>query len=273
MKNFLLITTCFLFIGLSGLNAQLNVGSTSAPDASSILQLTSSNKGLRLSNVSLTSTTSFGLAGSASAATIGMQVYNTNAGIAGSTSYPASSGGAGIYVWDGTGWRGSASFGSLPLMAIHASGITVTRSGAGGFTNFITANAGVNGTLDVNTIPSATFTGSSGNISLPAGTYLITLAYSVSCTTSETSPVTHAFFYDFPADLGGFNGTYSRIEETQTTSGGTSNNNISIHFSYLSILTGTRSLNFGIGWGSGVNNMPSTPTYGMNASFSIIKLQ
>ena len=79
--------------------------SSSLPVAGSLLELESNNKGLRMPQVSLTTTTTWTpLLGSGAAATSpGMSVYNTNAGITSSnTNYPAS--GVGEYYWDGTGW-------------------------------------------------------------------------------------------------------------------------------------------------------------------------
>ena len=73
---------------------------TAMPDASAILDLESTNKGLLLPRVSLTATDAWGLSGTTGAA--GMLVYNTNAAVPGTTVYPAV--GAGLYYFDGTGW-------------------------------------------------------------------------------------------------------------------------------------------------------------------------
>lgn len=79
------------------------VGGSSLPNSSAILELESNNKGLLLSRVTLTTTTTWGLAGATPVA--GMLVFNTNTSITSSTnSYPVISGGIGCYVWDGTGW-------------------------------------------------------------------------------------------------------------------------------------------------------------------------
>ncbi|MDQ6482051.1 tail fiber domain-containing protein [Dyadobacter sp. LHD-138] len=81
--------------------AQMKVGASGAPDASAILELSSSNKGLLMPRVALITTTTWGLAGSEPVA--GMSVYNTTIGITSSnTNYPAN--GIGEYFWDGTGW-------------------------------------------------------------------------------------------------------------------------------------------------------------------------
>lgn len=78
---------------------------TSLPAAGSILELQSTQAGLRMPQVALTTTTTWApLLGSGAAATSpGMSVYNTNAGITSSNvNYPSN--GVGEYYWDGTGW-------------------------------------------------------------------------------------------------------------------------------------------------------------------------
>jgi trimeric autotransporter adhesin len=79
------------------------ISSSSLPDNSALLELESNNKGLLLSRVSLSNTTTWGLVGSTPVA--GMLVYNTNASItSSSTSYPVIQGGVGCYYWNGSGW-------------------------------------------------------------------------------------------------------------------------------------------------------------------------
>src|SRR5690349_5453125 len=79
------------------------VGGSSLPNGSAILEVESNNKGLLLSRVSLSATTTWGLAGATPVA--GMLVYNTNASITSSSaSYPIANGGVGCYYWDGSGW-------------------------------------------------------------------------------------------------------------------------------------------------------------------------
>ena len=83
------------------------------PASGSLVELESSNKGLRMPQIVLTSTTSWsplqGLGTTVSSR--GMSVYNTNAAITSSnTNYPAN--GVGEYYWDGTGWVNKASNGA-----------------------------------------------------------------------------------------------------------------------------------------------------------------
>jgi hypothetical protein len=103
---------CILTAATLGVNAQQKIKdgtgtpATSLPAAGSILELQSTQAGLRFPQVSLTDTKTWGLLGSGAAATSpGMTVYNTNAGITNTTAdanYPAL--GKGEYYWDGAGW-------------------------------------------------------------------------------------------------------------------------------------------------------------------------
>jgi hypothetical protein len=111
----------------SAVQAQIKVkdGAGSAlPNASAILDLESTNKGLLLPRVSLTTTTAWGLTGTSGAS--GMIVYNTNTSVPGTVTYPSV--GAGLYYFDGTGWT-----------AVHLS-----KAGAWGQNG----NASVNPALD-----------------------------------------------------------------------------------------------------------------------------
>ncbi|HEV7381483.1 MAG TPA: hypothetical protein VGN64_16915 [Dyadobacter sp.] len=96
----------FLFASSTSLFAQVKIGDNPTMIATgSALELESSNKGLRYSQVALTSTTVYApILGSGTATTSpGMTVYNTNAGLtSSSTKYPAN--GVGEYYWDGMGW-------------------------------------------------------------------------------------------------------------------------------------------------------------------------
>src|SRR5882757_3815653 len=103
---------CILFFATLNIQAQQKIKdgtgtpATSLPTAGSILEIQSTQAGLRFPQVSLTDTKTWGLLGSGAAATSpGMTVYNTNAAITNTTAdanYPAL--GKGEYYWDGTGW-------------------------------------------------------------------------------------------------------------------------------------------------------------------------
>ncbi|MCF2445026.1 hypothetical protein L0657_13750 [Dyadobacter sp. CY345] len=83
--------------------AQVKIGDNpTAINAGSALEIESTNRGLLMPRISLTNTTTWGLAGTAVA---GMHVYNTNAAIASSNIlYPTLVAKIGEYYWDGTGW-------------------------------------------------------------------------------------------------------------------------------------------------------------------------
>ncbi len=100
MKNLKFYSLSILLVLSVLLKAQVKIGNNPTTiNAGSLLELESTDKGLLFSRVSLTATTTWGLAGTAVA---GMSIYNTNAAITGSIAYPA--GGAGLYYFDGTGW-------------------------------------------------------------------------------------------------------------------------------------------------------------------------
>ncbi|WP_420153875.1 hypothetical protein [Siphonobacter sp.] len=105
----LLRKACFLaaLFTSSTLMAQVKIGDNpTVINAGSALEVESTNKGLLMPRISLTSTTTWGLLGTPAA---GMHVYNTNTGItAGSTTYPALAAKIGEYYWDGNGWVGLA---------------------------------------------------------------------------------------------------------------------------------------------------------------------
>ena len=91
----------------SAVTAQVKLGTNPATiNAGSILELESNTKGLLLTRVVLTSTTTYTPVDGTPVN--GMVVYNTNATITGSTAAPAISGGVGTYYWDGTRWVGTA---------------------------------------------------------------------------------------------------------------------------------------------------------------------
>ncbi|PQA56958.1 tail fiber domain-containing protein [Siphonobacter curvatus] len=106
----LLTTACFLaaLSAAPSLQAQMKIGGTGAPNAAALLDLNTNpsansgilSKGLLMPRAWLTTTTTWGLAGSA---VTGMTVYNGNGAITSeNVNYPAM--GAGEYYFDGTGW-------------------------------------------------------------------------------------------------------------------------------------------------------------------------
>jgi hypothetical protein len=113
MKKKTLTNAFFLILFFTGLSTQaqqkINDGTgtpaISLPAAGSLLELQSTQAGLRMPQIALTNTTTWlPLLGSGAAATSpGMSVYNTNAAITSTNAnYPAN--GVGEYNWDGIGW-------------------------------------------------------------------------------------------------------------------------------------------------------------------------
>ncbi|WP_128330518.1 hypothetical protein [Apibacter sp. HY039] len=85
-----------LSILLNPVGGNVGIGVRS-PNSGAILDLTSTTKGLLIPRVSLTSTTTWGLDGTA---TDGMMVYNTNTSISGDNAN-----GKNFYVWQGSKWQ------------------------------------------------------------------------------------------------------------------------------------------------------------------------
>lgn len=102
MKKTILLSLLLSVVSFT-IKAQVKIGNNpTAINGGSVLEIESTNKGLLFTRVSLSSTTSWSLAGTA---VNGMMVYNTNASITqGSTAYPTIKGGKGMYYWDGIGW-------------------------------------------------------------------------------------------------------------------------------------------------------------------------
>ncbi|CAH0997677.1 hypothetical protein EMA8858_03811 [Emticicia aquatica] len=120
-----LLSFAFVVVCGSVTMAQVKIGNnptTLSPSA--ILEMESTNRGMLLPRLSLGSTVSAEMGSSTTkTAVVGMTVYNTNAGISGSATYPAN--GAGIYYFDGTGWV----YGGLPTGG--TSGQILSRTATG----------------------------------------------------------------------------------------------------------------------------------------------
>jgi uncharacterized repeat protein (TIGR01451 family)/gliding motility-associated-like protein len=118
-------TTAYLFIGFvltaKAQTTSQKIGENpTVKNEGAVLELESANKGVLFPRVALSSTTAWGLAGTA---TRGMLVYNTKTttdGFTGSTQYPVAAGdGTGLYFWVGTGWAAAA--------RVSASGADLTK--------------------------------------------------------------------------------------------------------------------------------------------------
>jgi len=126
-------------------NAQMNVGSSAAPNANAALQITSNNKGLLLPTLALTATNS---ASPLSAFVAGMTVYNT--AVAGTSPNNVT---PGLYYCDGTQWlKLSTSNGSVVLNSSSSIDAAIL-----GYTPSTTATASTNAPATVS-VGSATAT-------------------------------------------------------------------------------------------------------------------
>lgn len=97
MKNFsLFLIVFFTIVSVSRIDAQVTIGSDALPNANAVLDLISTNKGLLLPRLALTSTTA---AAPLSAHVAGMTVYNTATASSGATYVSP-----GFYYNDGTKW-------------------------------------------------------------------------------------------------------------------------------------------------------------------------
>ena len=107
MKKNIVLTTLAFCIFTSNLFAQVGIGTT-APNASAMLDITSTNKGLLIPRVNLISLTD---ATTIANPLTSLLVYNTNSGLTGGSGYYYNSGSSGLPVWTklatgtaGTGW-------------------------------------------------------------------------------------------------------------------------------------------------------------------------
>ena len=95
MKHLLPIIFSVFFL-TTGLQAQVGIGTTT-PDASSILDINATDKGVLIPQVSLSDVSDTMLDGLNTAAT-GLLIYNTNAGTVGGS-------GVGYYYFNGSIWE------------------------------------------------------------------------------------------------------------------------------------------------------------------------
>ena len=172
----LLLASAALGISFSSF-AQVKIGDNPTTiNAGSVLELESTNKGLLMPRVSLTSTTTWLPLLGASAGVEGMHVYNTNVGITSSVGkYPVLAAGKGEYYWDGAGWVALASAKAVFVSATGANQtVTVGTASTLTFANEI---------LDpTNSFAASVFTAPSDGI------YLLTVYVRVSALTGGPYP-------------------------------------------------------------------------------------
>ncbi|AKD53809.1 C1q-like domain-containing protein [Spirosoma radiotolerans] len=169
-----------LFVFVAGslvARAQVKIGDNPTTiHAGSVLELESTNQGLRMPKIALTNTTTWApMLGSGTVpAAPGMHVYNTNPNITSTnTSYPTLAAKIGEYYWDGTGWVaiGGTQSTDAVLRVEFAGSQSVTT---GGIVNFISKKFDKGTNFDLTTDK---FTAPS------AGYYLIN--FNVNCGTPE----------------------------------------------------------------------------------------
>ncbi|HLK29879.1 MAG TPA: hypothetical protein VKT28_14970 [Puia sp.] len=240
-QNFLLIIILFVS-GFGVLRAQTNIGSASAPDASAMLQVTSTAQGFRPPQVGLGSTTSFGLTTPTVAANaIGMMVYNNNALITGSSAYPAY--GTGIYNWDGTGWVAPSY--ACPVVFV-ASGTTTAAVGNNALTALDLSSISVNKAQ-------VTLTSSNTVNIVATGTYKIDLCMEAKLQTNNSTNNSGLACYIRKNGSTIDKGFISQLPIT-----GTSNQSLSYKVSFSSIATlsaGDALIFYGLSYGMPVNTI------------------
>lgn len=140
--------------------AQLKLGTNpTVINAGSILEMETIDKGILMPRIALSTTTTWGLAGTPAA---GMSVYNTAAGITSSnTAYPAN--GVGEYYWDGTGWV----IKNATLSTVK--GVRATVSGTETYANNTLLPCVTTFSTTVNNFPAGAFNTTGGTFTVPAG--------------------------------------------------------------------------------------------------------
>ncbi|QIX80155.1 hypothetical protein FE904_08005 [Chryseobacterium indologenes] len=159
MKNYFYIVCMFTILLAIPVNAQVGIN-TSTPSASSVLDITSSNKGVLFPQYDLTvlNSTATPIANPAD----GLMIYNKG----GASTFPK-----GYYIWIRNQWQRAILSGSEPqaMSLIINSGVLIPT----GSTNNTLANFSV----AANKITGASLGADNSTITLPAGTYI--LRYSV----------------------------------------------------------------------------------------------
>lgn len=188
---FLSFLCCVLVSGTSF--AQVGVGTTS-PNSSAILEVSSTNKGVLLPSVNLTSNTMDLDGNSSTVQPIGMLVYNSGTILT-----------KGYCYWSGTEWRSitNSSLAQGTLGAIQCNAVSINPESYTAGTAYsgtmsvpyTGSNGGVYSAQTIGPVNGLTATIVAGNFSLGSGTLL----YAVTGTPTVTSPTTTTF----PINIGG----------------------------------------------------------------------
>ena len=159
--------------------AQVKVGdSPTTLNEGAVLEMQSTNRGMLLPRINLANTTTWGLNGT-NPVKNGMVVYNINALIEGSATYPAA--GVGTYTFDGTGWV----FSNVPKGGTEGQVLSKTATGlawgtaASGVMTYLSGSATTAGAFIKASGPGVTFTVNTatqtGTITVPLGVELLSV--------------------------------------------------------------------------------------------------
>ena len=181
LRNSGWVVLLVLFTTLAS-QAQVKVGdSPTTLNSSAVLEMqsTSTKRGMLLPRVELLTTTDWGLNGPVGNKVNGMVVYNTNALIEGSATYPAA--GVGTYTFDGTGWV----FSNVPKGGTAGQVLSKTATGlawgtpASGLVTYLAGSATTAGAFIKASGPGVTFTVNTatqtGTITVPLGVELLSV--------------------------------------------------------------------------------------------------
>lgn len=193
MKRILFLSfLCCVLVSVSSF-AQVGVGTTS-PNTSAILEVSSTNKGVLLPSVNLTSNTMDLDGNSSTVQPVGMLVYNSGNVLT-----------KGYCYWSGTEWRSitNSSLAQGTLGAIQCNAVSINpESYTAGTTYsgtmsvpYTGSNGGVYSAQTIGPVNGLTATLIAGNFTLGSGTLL----YAVTGTPTVTSPTTTTF----PISIGG----------------------------------------------------------------------
>ena len=193
MKRILFLNfLCCVLVSVTSF-AQVGVGTTS-PNASAILEVSSTNKGVLLPSVNLTSNTMDLDGNSSTVQPVGMLVYNSGNVLT-----------KGYCYWSGTEWRSitNSSLAQGTLGAIQCNAVSINPESYTAGTAYsgtmsvpyTGSNGGVYSAQTIGPVNGLTATLVAGNFTLGSGTLL----YAITGTPTVTSPTTTTF----PINIGG----------------------------------------------------------------------
>jgi len=147
-------------------------------------------------------------------------------------------------VVDGNGVLKVATAGVASAISVSVTANYPIQRGTNGSSKIM-----VNDAITVNSIVGASYdAGLAKTITVPPGTYIMTMTFEASINTSSVVAPLHSYFYDFPNQ----DGTFTRIHANSPSNpGGASSHGVCI--TYVARYTTSKQLQFNIGWGQGGN--------------------